>query len=76
MVRRLKSEKQPSLVVGEAVAELKKRKKALEQMELELMPKDDKFSRPALEDLLKRRFFYAPSFSIYGGGRGRGVPCN
>lgn len=59
-------------MVGEAVAELKLRKKTLEQRELELMPKDDMFSRPALEDLLKRRFFYAPSFSIYGGGRGWG----
>lgn len=27
----------------------------------------DGFDRTALEDLLKRRFFYAPSFSIYGG---------
>ena len=25
------------------------------------------FNRPGLEDLVKRRFFYAPAFSIYGG---------
>lgn len=30
----------------------------------------DGFDRTALEDLLKRRFFYAPAFSIYGGVRG------
>lgn len=28
------------------------------------------FNRDALEDLLKRRFFYAPAFSIYGGVKG------
>lgn len=28
---------------------------------------EDKLDRSALEDLVKRRFFYGPSFSIYGG---------
>ena len=28
---------------------------------------DEKFDRSALEDLVKRRFYYGPSFSIYGG---------
>ena len=32
-----------------------------------MAPKDEKFDRGKLEDLLKRRFFYVPSFEIYGG---------
>ena len=35
-----------------------------------MVPKDT-FNRAGLEDLVKRRFFYAPAFSIYGGG----FPC-
>ena len=66
MVRHLKASGRPNLEVTEAIAELKSRKKALEQKEKELAPRE-KFNRAALEDLLKRRFFYAPSFSIYGG---------
>jgi hypothetical protein len=31
-----------------------------------MVPKDT-FNRAGLEDLVKRRFFYAPAFSIYGG---------
>ncbi len=52
-----------------AVAELKIRKKALESKEKSLVPVTVKniFDKAALEDLMKRRFFVAPSFSIYGG---------
>ena len=32
-----------------------------------MAPPDEKFDRGKLEDLLKRRFFYVPSFEIYGG---------
>ena len=35
--------------------------------EKELAPKQEKFDRAKLEDLLKRRFFFVPSFEIYGG---------
>lgn len=35
--------------------------------EIELAPAEDKIDRSMLEGLVKRRFFYGPSFSIYGG---------
>ena len=38
--------------------------------EKELAPPEEKFNRPALEDLVKRRFFYSVSFGIYGGKGG------
>jgi glycyl-tRNA synthetase len=63
----LKEEGRPKLEIQAAVAELKVRKKALEQREAQLTSKTVKFDRSGLEDLLKRRFFYAPSFEIYGG---------
>lgn len=49
------------------MAELKKRKTALEKKEKELIPREGKIDRAKLEDTLKRRYFYAPAFSIYGG---------
>lgn len=67
MVRCLKSENRPKLEVTEAVALLKERKKALEKKEKELAPKETSFDRAGVEGLAKRRFFYAPAFSIYGG---------
>ena len=67
-MRRLKGEGRPKLEVAEAVAELKVRKKVLEKKEQYLAPPEEKFDRSGLEDLVKRRFFYTPSFSIYGGG--------
>lgn len=66
-VRQFKSEGLPQLEIQAAVAELKARKKALEKREAELTPKEEKFDRNKLEDLLKRRFFYGQSFAIYGG---------
>ena len=63
----MKTDGRPNLEVQAAVAELKKRKTALEKKEKELVPKEGKIDRAKLEDTLKRRFFYALSFSIYGG---------
>lgn len=54
-----------------AVNELKARKKLLETKETQLAPKNLGFERTKLEDLLKRRFFYDISFSIYGGQSGQ-----
>ena len=66
-VRRLKAEGHPKLEIQAAVAELKARKKLLEQREAELAPKEEVFDRSGLEDSLKRRFFYTQAFAIYGG---------
>ena len=66
-MRKFKEEGRPKLEIQAAVAELKARKKTLEQREAELSPKQEKFDRSGLEDLLKRRFFYTQSFAIYGG---------
>ena len=70
-VRRLKAQNAPELDVKKAVAELKTRKKALEDKELEMRPKEEDFDRNKMEDLLKRRFFYDQSFAIYGGVSGQ-----
>ncbi|XP_022090731.1 glycine--tRNA ligase-like [Acanthaster planci] len=69
LVRKLKEEKADVNEVKKAVVELKARKKALEDKELALAPKDD-FDRLKMEDTLKRRFFYDQSFAIYGGVSG------
>ncbi|KAK6739631.1 hypothetical protein RB195_008244 [Necator americanus] len=70
LVRELKTNGAPKIDVDKAVIELKARKKKLEEMEVALAPKDASFDRLKLEDLLKRRFFYDQSFSIYGGVTG------
>ncbi|XP_065896736.1 glycine--tRNA ligase-like isoform X2 [Dysidea avara] len=70
VVRRLKEEGKPKGEITEAVAKLKEYKKKLEDGEKKLLPKEIKFDREGLESLLKRRFFFAPSFSIYGGVAG------
>jgi glycyl-tRNA synthetase len=67
IVRKMKENKLPELEIQGALQELKKRKKLLEIKEKELEPPEEKFDRGALEDLIKRRFFYRPSFLIYGG---------
>jgi len=72
LVRAMKAEGKPELDVKKAVAELKARKKALEDKELSLRPKDAaSFDRAKMEDLLKRRFFFDQSFAIYGGISGQ-----
>lgn len=71
LVRQLKAEGRPELDVKKAVAELKTRKKTLEDKELELRPVESTFDRAKMEDLLRRRFFYDQSFAIYGGVSGQ-----
>ncbi|XP_066260516.1 glycine--tRNA ligase [Euwallacea similis] len=70
LVRKLKSEGALELDVKKAVAELKARKKVLEDKELALAP-NSTFDRAKMEDLLKRRFFFDQSFAIYGGITGQ-----
>ena len=70
IVKKLKEEKAADIDIQRAVAELKTRKKTLENKVEALVPKDEKIDRPKMEDLLKRRFFYDQSFSIYGGVNG------
>lgn len=71
LVRKLKSDGAPEIDVKKAVAELKQRKKILEDKELSLAPQLATFDRSKMEDLLKRRFFYDQSFAIYGGITGQ-----
>ncbi|XP_003745656.2 glycine--tRNA ligase [Galendromus occidentalis] len=71
VVRDLKTSGAPELDIKRAVAELKSRKKILEDKELALCPADATFDRTRMEDLLKRRFFYDQSFAIYGGITGQ-----
>ncbi|KAK9501124.1 hypothetical protein O3M35_002227 [Rhynocoris fuscipes] len=71
LVRQLKASSAPELDVKKAVAELKVRKKILEEKELALTPVSITFDRAKMEDLLKRRFFYDQSFAIYGGITGQ-----
>jgi len=71
LVRKLKADGAPEIDVKRAVAELKTRKKLLEDRELELAPQVASFDRAKMEDLLKRRFFYDQSFAIYGGITGQ-----
>lgn len=71
LVRKLKEEKAPEIDVKKAVAELKTRKKILEDKELSLTPAEELFDRAKMEDLIKRRFFYDQSFAIYGGITGQ-----
>lgn len=71
MVRKLKADGAPELDVKKAVAELKIRKKILEDKELSLAPDSATFDRARMEDLLKRRFIYDQSFAIYGGITGQ-----
>ena len=71
LVRKLKDSGALELDLKKAVAELKVRKKVLEDKELELTPVEASFDRAKLEDLLKRRFFFDQSFAIYGGITGQ-----
>jgi glycyl-tRNA synthetase len=71
LVRKLKADGAPELDVKRAVAELKLRKKLLEDKELSLVPDSAVFDKSRMEDLLKRRFFLDQSFAIYGGITGQ-----
>ncbi|VDL92392.1 unnamed protein product [Schistocephalus solidus] len=71
IVRQLKANKASDGEIKRAVTVLKAKKRALdEKVEIELRSKDDNFDRSKLEDLLKQKFFYDQSFSIYGGVQG------
>lgn len=70
-MRKLKADGAPELDVKKAVAELKLRKKLLEDKELSFVPDSATFDRSRMEDLLKRRFFFDQSFAIYGGITGQ-----
>lgn len=69
-MRQLKIDGAPKNEIDKLIVELKARKKKLEDRELELTHKEVFFDRFKLEDLLKRRFFFDQSFSIYGGVTG------
>lgn len=70
LVRSLKENNAPKNDVDAAVRLLKEKKKILEAKEASLVPKDSFVDKTRLEDVLKRRFFYDLSFSIYGGVSG------
>ncbi|KAF3703626.1 Glycine--tRNA ligase [Channa argus] len=70
LVRQMKQDGAPDVDITKAVAELKARKRFLENKELSLQPKDDIVDRTKMEDTLKRRFFYDQAFAIYGGVSG------
>uniref|UniRef100_A0A0X3NEU4 Glycine--tRNA ligase n=1 Tax=Schistocephalus solidus TaxID=70667 RepID=A0A0X3NEU4_SCHSO len=70
IVRQLKANKASDGEIKRAVTVLKAKKRALDEKEIELRSKDDNFDRSKLEDLLKQKFFYDQSFSIYGGVQG------
>lgn len=70
LVKKLQEENTDQIQIEQAVRELKQRKKLLEEKELSLDSRFTKFDRPKFEDFLKRRFFFAPAFEIYGGVAG------
>lgn len=70
-MRKLKADGAPELDIKRAVAELKLRRKLLEDKELSLIPDSCSFDRARMEDVLKRRFFFDQSFAIYGGISGQ-----
>lgn len=49
----------------QCVSQLRAKQKELQEAELKVRPQQSNFSRTKLEQLLKRRFFYAPSFPLY-----------
>jgi glycyl-tRNA synthetase len=51
-------------------AQLDKELEKVEQLNIENTSKKAKFDRNSLESIMIKRFFYAPSFSIYGGVAG------
>uniref|UniRef100_A0A6G1SAC0 Glycine--tRNA ligase n=1 Tax=Aceria tosichella TaxID=561515 RepID=A0A6G1SAC0_9ACAR len=70
IVRALKEKSAPKVDIEAAVRVLKEKKRLLEAKEASLVPKDSFVDKTRLEDVLKRRFFYDLSFSIYGGVSG------
>jgi hypothetical protein len=69
-VRRLKAEGKAKDALQIDIQRLQELKAGLAEMEkkmAELTTEDKKFDRAAFEELMKRRFYYFPSFNIYGG---------
>lgn len=65
-VRDLKANKADKDTIQAALEELLQKKKEL----AEKFPPKKEFDRKSFEDLMRRRFFYAPAFEIYGGVAG------
>ncbi|MGV7705371.1 hypothetical protein PJN16_29675, partial [Mycobacterium kansasii] len=63
LVKAAKQKKMSKEEIAPLVEKLKDLKKQLQQRQLVEKP----FDRTALESLLAKRFFIAPSFAIYGG---------
>ena len=72
LVRKMKAEGAERLHINHAVDDLKRLKEELKAIEatLPVAAAEKKFDRAGLDDLLKKRFFFYPSFSIYGGVSG------
>ena len=51
--------------LARCVSQLRTKQKALQEAELKMRPQQKKFDRSKLEQMLKRRFFYLPSFPLY-----------
>jgi hypothetical protein len=71
-IKKLKAEGTPKDQLTEHISKLTTLKARLQTVEAEQLKSSPqhaqaKFDRVSLEELLKKRFFYAPSFQIYGG---------
>ena len=69
-IRQLKLEKAEKTIVDEKVSLLKGLKTELEGIQRSLASTRTTFDRVKFEEMVKKRFFYTPSFSIYNGVKG------
>ncbi|XP_077966936.1 glycine--tRNA ligase-like [Styela clava] len=69
IVRSLKESNAAVVDLQQAIAELKVRKRKLQEKENELASKEQ-FPRKVFDDTIKRRFFYGQAFELYGGVSG------
>lgn len=72
LVRKLKAEGAPKEKITSALDDLKKLKEELKKLEAELpqvasSSAEKNIDRQVLDELLRKRFFFAPSFGVYGG---------
>ena len=70
LVRKLKESDPSAGELSKAIGELKIRKIALQNAEKSATVLEPKVDRGKFENLMKRRFFYGASFSLYGGVAG------
>ena len=70
LVRKLKESDPSADELSKAIGELKIRKIALQNAEKSATVLEPKVDRGKFENLMKRRFFYGASFSLYGGVAG------